>query len=83
MVMEIIQKDRERAKVAHSTIMSVIILMYSFINTSLSEFMLTDVPCCGTGDGSRNVSGTSECQITNTLVVVFLHRSCRPEGVWF
>lgn len=37
---EMIQKKSERARVAQSTIMSVIILEYSFISTSLSESML-------------------------------------------
>lgn len=46
MVSERIQKKRESANVAHSKIISVIILVYSFIGTSFSEAMLTS---CGAG----------------------------------
>lgn len=44
MVRERIQKKRDSASVAHSTIMSVIILTYSFIRTPFLESMLTS---CG------------------------------------
>lgn len=40
MVRETIQKKSESARVAQRTIMSVIILEYSFISTSLSESIL-------------------------------------------
>ncbi|MED6259888.1 hypothetical protein ATANTOWER_009081 [Ataeniobius toweri] len=40
MVREMIQKKRESAKVAHSTIISVIILKYSFDKMSSSESMM-------------------------------------------
>lgn len=50
------QKKRDSAKVAHSTIISVIILMYSFISTSCSESMLIDTPSCRTGDRVSYIS---------------------------
>ncbi len=58
MVREMTQKKRESARVAHSTIISVIILTYSFISTSFSESMLRDRWSCRAEDG---VSYTSVC----------------------
>lgn len=42
-VMEIIQKKREMARVAHNTIISVIILRYSFICISSSKIIVEEV----------------------------------------
>ncbi len=55
MVRETTQKKRESARVAHSTIISVIMVMYSFISTS-SECMLTEIRSCRTEDTVRYIS---------------------------
>lgn len=49
MVRETIQKKSDSARVAQSTIMSVIILEYSFISTSLSESILASCRSKDTG----------------------------------
>lgn len=59
MVRERIQKKRDSASVAHSTIMSIIMSMDSFISMSFLESMLTDDPSCRTeGQSHVNVVST-------------------------
>lgn len=65
-VSETIQKKSESAKVTHRTIISVIILTYSLVRTTLSESMLADRRSCRRG-GQRHHS-----LICNTNTRTFL-----------
>ena len=54
------QKKRDSAKVAHSTIISVIILMYSFVRISISDSIMKDSLSCKTGD--KRTGGSDQGQ---------------------
>lgn len=53
-VRETTQKKSDSARVTHSTIISVIILMYSWVRTSLLEPMMGHGPSCRTQGGGRS-----------------------------